>query len=66
MMYTATGARAPLSAVRQIVDRLCGGSVEQLLVGMVDGEMLDREDLKSLTRKIGRRGKAKTIRGNQL
>src|ERR1700722_874530 len=30
--------RVAASAVRQIIDRLCGGSVEQLLVGMVDGE----------------------------
>ena len=28
-------------AVRQIIDRFCGGSVEQLLVGMVEDEVLD-------------------------
>ena len=43
------------SAVRQIIDRLCGGSVEQLLVGMVEHEVIDRRELESLARKIARR-----------
>jgi predicted transcriptional regulator len=43
------------SAVRQIIDRLCGGSVEQLLVGMVEHEVVDRRELESLARKIARR-----------
>ena len=42
-------------AVRQIIDRLCGGSVEQLLVGMVDHEMIDHRELTTLARKIARR-----------
>jgi len=42
-------------AVRQIIDRLCGGSVEQLLVGMVEHEVIDRHELESLARKIARR-----------
>jgi predicted transcriptional regulator len=42
-------------AVRQIIDRLCGGSVEQLLVGMVDGEVLDEAELQRLAKKIARR-----------
>ena len=43
-------------AVRQIIDRFCGGSVEQLLVGMVEDEMLDRRELQKLAQKIGRKG----------
>jgi BlaI family transcriptional regulator, penicillinase repressor len=39
-------------AVRQIVDRFCEGSVEQLLVGMVDDRMLTVEQLEELARKI--------------
>jgi hypothetical protein len=31
---------------------LCGGSVEQLLVGMVDHEVLDRKQLQHLAQKI--------------
>jgi predicted transcriptional regulator len=42
-------------AVRQIIDRLCDGSVEQLLVGMVDNEVIDKRDLANLARKISKR-----------
>jgi predicted transcriptional regulator len=42
------------TAVRQIIDRLCGGSVEQLLVGMVEQEVIDRRELETLARKIAR------------
>src|SRR5262245_27582181 len=42
-------------AVRQIIDRLCGGSVEQLLVGLIDNEVLDHRELTNLSRKIARR-----------
>lgn len=41
-----------VSAVRQILDRFCGGSVEELLVGMVDHEVLDRRELRRLAKKI--------------
>jgi BlaI family penicillinase repressor len=39
-------------AVRGIIDRFCGGSVENLLVGMVDGKMLSPGKLKQLANKI--------------
>ena len=39
-------------AVQQIVNRFCGGSLEQLLVGMVDNNMLDRGELERLAKKI--------------
>ncbi len=42
-------------AVRQIIDRLCGGSVEQLLIGMVDDEVLTERELQRLAQKIARR-----------
>ncbi len=42
-------------AVRQIIDRFCGGSVEQLLVGMVDNEVLDGRELERLAQRIARR-----------
>ena len=44
-------------AVRQIIDRFCGGSVEQLLVGMVENEVVDRKELQELARRIAQ-GKA--------
>ena len=48
-------ANIAAKAVRQIIDRLCDGSVEQLLVGMVDNEVIDRRDLANLARKIAKR-----------
>ena len=48
-------------AVRSIIDRLCNGSVEQLLVGMVDNEVIDKRDLADLVRKINKR---KTDKGS--
>jgi len=44
-----------VTAVQQIIDRLCGGSVEQLIVGMVDRELLDERDLRRLAEKLAQR-----------
>jgi len=56
--YIYRGSERPQNvaarAVRQIIDRLCGGSVEQLLVGMVDHEVIDRRELENLAKKISR------------
>ena len=41
-----------VSAVRQIVDRFCQGSVESLLVGMVENEVIEERELERLARKI--------------
>ena len=40
-------------AVRQILDRFCDGSLEQLLLGLVENEVVDRTELQHLTRKLG-------------
>ena len=42
-------------AVRQIIERLCGGSVEQLLIGMVDDQVLSEQELQRLAKKIAQR-----------
>lgn len=42
------------NAVRGIIDRFCDGSVENLLVGMVDSELLSAEKLKGLADKIAK------------
>jgi BlaI family transcriptional regulator, penicillinase repressor len=42
-------------AVRQIIDRFCEGSVEQLLVGMVEDEMVNRRELQQMAQKIAHR-----------
>jgi BlaI family penicillinase repressor len=56
-IYKPVEARQNVAAraVKQIIDRFCGGSVEQLLVGMVDNEVLDRKQLEQLARKIAQR-----------
>ncbi|HEY1338909.1 MAG TPA: BlaI/MecI/CopY family transcriptional regulator [Bryobacteraceae bacterium] len=54
-----SGLDAPQSvaakAVRQIIERFCGGSVEQLLVGMVKDEVVDERELQRLAQRIARR-----------
>jgi predicted transcriptional regulator len=42
------------AAVRGIIDRFCDGSVEDLLVGMVDDELVSPKKLRQLADRIGR------------
>lgn len=44
-----------VTAVQQIIDRLCGGSVEQLILGMADRDLLTEEELRRLAKKLERR-----------
>jgi predicted transcriptional regulator len=46
-------------AVKHIIDRFCGGSVEQLMIGMVDNAVVDRKELDRLARKIAARKEGK-------
>jgi BlaI family transcriptional regulator, penicillinase repressor len=54
-----SGMEAPqnvaATAVRQIIERFCGGSVEQLLVGMVANDVVDKQELQRLAQRIARR-----------
>ena len=43
-------------AVQHIIDRFCGGSVEQLLAGMVESDVLKQEELEALVQRIAQRG----------
>ena len=58
-----SGVDAPQSvaakAVRQIIERFCGGSVEQLLVGMVANDVVDERELERLAQQIARRKKTR-------
>jgi BlaI family penicillinase repressor len=53
-IYQASDARQNVAvrAVKGIIDRFCGGSAEQLLLGMVDNAVLNRKQLERLARKI--------------
>jgi BlaI family penicillinase repressor len=45
-------ARVAAKAVQRIVDWFCNGSVEEVLVGMVDTQMLDQRQLRSLADQV--------------
>lgn len=47
--------RVAAKAVRRIVDWVCNGSVEEVLVGMVDSNMIDWTQLRLLADKFGQR-----------
>src|SRR5579863_8847988 len=53
-IYRASHARANVAvrAVKSIIDRFCGGSAEELVLGMVDNAVLDRKQLERLARRI--------------
>src|ERR1700748_1753116 len=53
-VFRAAAARPQVAAraVKGIVDWLCNGSVEEVLVGMVDSKMLDQKQLQALAKKI--------------
>ena len=44
-----------VGAIRQVIQRFCAGSVEQLLVGMVDEKVLTVKELERLVKKVRRR-----------
>jgi len=54
------------AAVRGIIERFCDGSVEDLLVGMVDDEIVSPQKLRQLAERIGRaEASAKRKRGSK-
>ena len=56
-IYKAADRRQNVAvrAVKNIIDRFCGGSAEELVLGMVDNEVLDHKQLEDLARKIAKR-----------
>jgi BlaI family transcriptional regulator, penicillinase repressor len=70
-VYSSTEPPRSLAvrAVRQIVERFCQGSVESLLVGMVDDEIVDPNELQRIVDRLAaqqssKRPKAAKRRGN--
>lgn len=53
-IYRAAEPRANVAAraVKNIIDRFCGGSAEQLVIGMVDNKVIDRKQFERIARKI--------------
>jgi BlaI family penicillinase repressor len=56
-VYDVAAPRGQVAAqaVRRIVDWVCNGSVEEVLVGMVDSKMIDWKQLHMLADKRGQR-----------
>lgn len=55
-IYRAAQARQNVAvrAVKNIIDRFCGGSAEELLVGMVRNSVIRRDQLEKLARRVAR------------
>jgi predicted transcriptional regulator len=60
-VYQATQPRGKVAAkaVQRIVDWFCNGSVEEVLVGMVDSAMLDQRQLRRVADKVAKAKGAK-------
>jgi predicted transcriptional regulator len=58
-IYSGTDAPQNVAAhsVRRIIERFCGGSVERLLVGLVNNDVIDEQELQRLAQLIARRKK---------
>jgi BlaI family transcriptional regulator, penicillinase repressor len=57
--------KVAVRAVRQILDRFCQGSVESLLVGMVENEVVEEDELERLAKKIRSAKRKKKTRRKQ-
>jgi len=60
-VYRAVEARrtAAAKAVKRVIDWFCDGAADEVIVGMVEGAMLDDAQLERLQEKIARTRKAK-------
>jgi predicted transcriptional regulator len=54
-----TKRNVAVEAAKQLIDRFCGGSVEELLVGMVDNQLLEPKQLQRLAGMIASRKEKK-------
>lgn len=53
--------RVAAKAVQGVIDRFCNGSIEEVLVGMVDNAMLDQQHVRMLADRIAK-SKAKAAK----
>jgi predicted transcriptional regulator len=58
-LYTSTEQPRSIAvrAVKQILDRFCHGSLESLLVGMVDNRVVDAEELRRIGEQLAQENK---------
>jgi len=60
-LYRACEPRKHVAAqaVKQIMERFCGGSLEELLTGMVENDLVSPEELRELAGKVSRSKEAR-------
>ena len=60
-IYRAAEARQHVAvrAVKNIIDRFCGGSAEELVIGLIDNQVLDGKRLERLAQKIAQGAQGK-------
>ncbi len=60
-IYSGTSRPQNVAArvVKQLIDRFCGGSLEELLVGMVNDEVVDGKELAEIARRVAERKREK-------
>ena len=56
--------QAAAGAVRRIIDRFCGGSVEALLVGLLDAQVVEPGELQELSKRVARARRQKSRQGS--
>jgi BlaI family transcriptional regulator, penicillinase repressor len=63
-VYRAAEPHATVAAkaVKRVIDWVCNGAADEVLLGMVDGAMLDDAQLRRLQQKIAEARKAKPVR----
>jgi predicted transcriptional regulator len=49
-----------IEAVRHLIERFCGGSVKELLVGLVDDQVIEPNELRRLAEEIASRKEKKS------
>lgn len=54
-----TKRNVAVQAAKHLIDRLCGGSVEELLVGLIDNQLLEPKQMQRLAEKIASRKEKK-------
>jgi BlaI family transcriptional regulator, penicillinase repressor len=64
-IYRAAEGRENVAvrAVKNIIDRFCGGSAEALVLGMVDNQVLDSKQLETLARRVAQSSAQKPAAG---
>jgi predicted transcriptional regulator len=60
-MYRAAEPRQNVvaHAVKNIIDRFCGGSVEELVIGMVENKVIGRKQFERIAKKIAQQKEGK-------